>query len=564
MRVPSTTILWALLAFALFFSGLGNIGLIGPDEPRYAAIAREMLRTGDYITPRLFGSPWFEKPPLYYWLAALFFRAGIHEVTARLPSALLAVVFFAPWYWFARRWFGQRTAMMACLLLASTPGWIGFARAAAMDMVFSTTLGAALVFLALWFWEEKSKFLYGFSLLLGVATLAKGPLAVGLAGLVALAYLASFRQWRLLKRALWSPAPALFAAVSLPWYVWCYAQNGYPFIQEFFLRHNWERLTSAPSLGHGQPFWFYIPILAAGIFPWTPLLLLPLAEISRGGLRILSNPQSAFLFYWVALPFAFFSLSQNKLPGYLLPILPPLTLWIASLFEEKTLEANLPGSERTRTAKSVPEAKGTSLPRNLSLWLVGLSALLLLTLPILLEWLPESLATGLRHALADWNPTQVWTQIIGGAIHWGIWVALAGLVLVSLYLLAQRQILEAGLAVLFGAALSVFAITHYLSPSITRIASMRNYAQRIQSLGIPTEQLGVYRIHRNHAFGLNFYLDRSLPHWSPENGPANVSFVITLEEERLAGARSFILFPSPKLRIWALESPPRGVQLHHP
>src|SRR3990172_10054324 len=106
MKFLSNRLLWLLLAFALFFLGLGAVGFVGPDEPRYADVARAMLRSGDYITPRLFGSPWFEKPPLYYWLAALFFRAEVNETTARLPSAIFATAFLGLWFWFAQRFFG--------------------------------------------------------------------------------------------------------------------------------------------------------------------------------------------------------------------------------------------------------------------------------------------------------------------------------------------------------------------------------------------------------------------------------------------------------------------------
>src|SRR3990172_5060514 len=120
-------ILHALLAFALFLAGLGAVGFVGPDEPRYADVARAMLRSGDYITPRLFGAPWFEKPPLYYWLAALGFRLGVSEMTARLPSAIFACGFLGVWFWFSRKLFGKPTAVLSCLLLASTLGWIGFA-----------------------------------------------------------------------------------------------------------------------------------------------------------------------------------------------------------------------------------------------------------------------------------------------------------------------------------------------------------------------------------------------------------------------------------------------------
>src|SRR6266404_4263728 len=103
MKYFSNPLLWLLLAFTLYFLGLGAVGLVGPDEPRYADVARGMLRTGDYVTPRLFGSPWFEKPPLYYWLAALFFRLGVNDLAARLPSALSACAFIGMWFWFSRR-----------------------------------------------------------------------------------------------------------------------------------------------------------------------------------------------------------------------------------------------------------------------------------------------------------------------------------------------------------------------------------------------------------------------------------------------------------------------------
>src|SRR3990167_732296 len=150
MRPLFYPILVSLLAYVLFLSGLGAVGLVGPDEPRYADVARGMFRSGDYITPRLYGSPWFEKPPLYYWLAAFLFRFGVNETTARLPSALFACGFLGLWFWFSRRVFGHKVATLACLLLASALGWIGFARAAAMDMLLTATLAAALLFLALW------------------------------------------------------------------------------------------------------------------------------------------------------------------------------------------------------------------------------------------------------------------------------------------------------------------------------------------------------------------------------------------------------------------------------
>ncbi|MCZ6753309.1 MAG: glycosyltransferase family 39 protein [Acidobacteria bacterium] len=548
MRILFTPILFSLLAFILFFAGLGAVGFLGPDEPRYAGVAREMLRSGDYVTPRLFGSAWLEKPPLYYWLAALGFRLGVSETTARLPSAVFACLFLALWFWFARRRFGHRVATLGCILLASTVGWIGFSRAAAMDMLFSSTLCAALVFLALWFWENKPLQLYGFCALLGVATLAKGPLAVALAGLVTLGYVATFGEWRQLQRLLWTPALLVYFGVAAPWYLLCFQQNGYGFIEEFFLRHNWERFTSA-AIGHPQPFWFYVPVLAAGIFPWTPLLLLPLLEIIRKGLRsILANRQTAFLFYWVALPFVFFSISRNKLPGYLLPLLPPLTLWIAHI-----VERNWPGqAAEPAEGKLSRNPRKDSLTEQLILWLVGLSSLLLLAIPVLCLLLPGSLAEGLRQALAASSPAHLWVEIWEGSIPFPVWLMLVGLIPVSFYLLRRRQLLAAFFVVLLGVGLGTATIVEYLSPAINRAASVRTVAQRLRSRGIRGADLATYRIHRNQSFGLSFYMDRELPEWSPDEETAAASFVIARQEELLPEGRFLILFPGPRLRLWAL------------
>ena len=170
------------------------------------------------------------------------------------------------------------------LVRAAAAGGIGFGRAAAMDMLLTTTLGAALAMLAWWLWEEKAAALYGFYALLGVATLSKGPLAVALAGMVALGYVANFRQWKKIPKLLWTPALGCFAIIAAVWYWLCYQANGYAFVEEFFIRHNVQRLTSAAAIGHPEPFWFYVPILAAALFPWTPLLALPLLELSRPGL----------------------------------------------------------------------------------------------------------------------------------------------------------------------------------------------------------------------------------------------------------------------------------------
>jgi hypothetical protein len=568
MRFLTNPFLWLMLAIALFIAGSGAVGFVGPDEPRYADVARAMLQSGDYVTPRLFGSPWFEKPPLYYWLEAFFFRLGINELDARLPSALSACAFIGVWFWFSRRLFGTRAAALACILLASTVGWIGFAHAAVMDMLLSATLDAALLMLALWFWEKEETHLYVFYTLLGLATLAKGPVAVVLAGLIALAYIATYREWKAIKDILYTPALALFVVVAVPWYLLCYGRNGYPFIKEFFLIHNLGRFAST-ALGHGQPLWYYLPILAAGFFPWTPLLLLPLAEVLRAGPRtLLANRRKTFLLYWTILPFVFFSLAQNKLPGYLLPILPPLSLWIAEIMEgekedERSKESpsdriEAPQQKRppNQTVESAPvtaaEGGEDVLLQELALWLVGLSALALFVIPVLASFLGEFLASGLRHALAGWTMARLQTVIWKGPVPPAVLLFLLLPVGFSLFLLWRRSLLEGAFLVMVGVAMCMMGIVQYLAPSIDRVASVRFPAQRLQALGISGEEMAVYRLPRNQYYGLSYYADRALPEWSPPASPASAGYVISKDEELLPDAQSRTLFPGPHLRVWAL------------
>ncbi|MBI3934660.1 MAG: glycosyltransferase family 39 protein [Acidobacteria bacterium] len=537
MRPLFRPLLYALLIYGLYILGLGRVGLVGPDEPRYADVARGMMRLGDYITPHLYGGPWFEKPPLYYWLAALTFRLGVNELTARLPSAIAAAIFLGFWFWFARRFYGDCAAKFSCLMLATTLGWIGFARAAAMDMLFATTLAAALALLALWLWEERPAGLYGFYALLGVATLAKGPLALALASLVVLSYVIHRRQWNIISRMLKTAAIALYAAIALPWYVLCYWRNGMPFIEEFFFKHNIERLVSATAIGHSQPIWFYLPILAAGLFPWSPtLMLLAWDAWKRGGRRAAESPERVFLIYWVALPFLFFSLSANKLPGYLLPILPPLTLWIGHAISEHY----------------TPESPGNWILRAT----VAASALLLLCTPLVALLLPEALASGLGGALAQARGTDLVEQILSGSIPVVGWMVLGGLVAFSLILLWRGRTLGGVFAGVIGVAWAVLLLTTYLSPAINRVASVRTVAQRIQSYDVTPGELAVFYLHRNQVYGLGFYLDGLPPEWDPKKPSPSIQYVAARNDiavdELHPGAHSLSLFPGQRLRLWSL------------
>ena len=313
----------ALFCYVLFFHGLGGIGLIGPDEPRYAAIAREMVMTGDYITPRLYGTPWFEKPVLVYWLAAIGYKLlGFNEAGARFPSALAATicVFFV--YWCGRKLWDAAIGFLAGLMLATSIGFFAFARAASMDMPLSACLTMALVFFLFGVNDvDRRRRLWfpAFYAALGLGVLAKGPVALLLPALSLAGFLLLRRkreEWRT-----WYPQGLLVtAAVAVPWFLLCTIINGREFIDVFFINQNVERFITAIH-GHGRPFYFFIPVLLLLTFPWT-FLLIP--ALRRGFAK-----NEHLLLWWAVVPFVFFSLSQSKLPGYILPMTPPIALLLA-------------------------------------------------------------------------------------------------------------------------------------------------------------------------------------------------------------------------------------------
>ena len=312
--------------YLLFFHRLGEIGLIGPDEPRYAAVAREMYLTNDYVTPRLYGIPWFEKPALMYWGAAIGYRIfGLNEWGARFPSALGATLCVFLVYFAARRLWDRTVGLAAALIMASSIGFFVFARAASMDMPLTACLTMALVFFLMGYnstGPPRRWWFYGFYAMLGMGTLAKGPVALLLPAASLFFFLAARRQlgeWKT-----WHPEGALIAlAVALPWYIAVTWVNGYEFIKVFIINQNLERFSSTIH-GHDRPFYFYLPVLLLLTFPWT-FLLIPAFTRRWGAIE-------QILGWWAAVPLVFFSFSGSKLPGYILPVVPPIALLLAGEF----------------------------------------------------------------------------------------------------------------------------------------------------------------------------------------------------------------------------------------
>jgi 4-amino-4-deoxy-L-arabinose transferase-like glycosyltransferase len=335
-RSRTDVLLLAGFCAFLFFYGLGQFGLIGADEPRYAQVAREMLDRHDWVTPVLGGQPWLEKPPLYYWQAMLVYSViGISDTAARFSSAIDATLLVIAVYLFFRK-FRRGVEVDAALMAASSAGIVGYARAASMDMPLAAAFGVGM--LAWWAWRESGKRVYlaVFYVCMGLGMLAKGPVAPALAAIVIAVFAAAFREWRLILKTLWLPGIFLFLAIALPWYIAVQMANP-QFFREFILQHNLARFSSN-LYHHPEPFWYYIPVTVIALVPWVVFVCAAAVESLRTwwSERTTSRREPdmelqfrVFLCCWLIVPVVFFSISQSKLPGYILPAVPAGAILLA-------------------------------------------------------------------------------------------------------------------------------------------------------------------------------------------------------------------------------------------
>ena len=344
-RSPVELILVAAFCAFLFFYGLGNFGLVGPDEPRYAQVAREMHERNDYITPTLNGDGWFEKPALYYWRAMFAYETfGVKDWAARLPSATFALGMVVIIFFHMRR-FRPGAQLDAALITASCAAVVGFSRAASTDMQLAAPFTVAMLGWYAWYETRKKIWLFDLYFFLAIATLAKGPVAPFLAGLIVLVFCYLHGEWKTAFRTLWLPGIGVFLLISLPWFIMVQIENP-QFFRVFILEHNLARF-STDLFQHTKPFWYYGPILLLALVPWTFFAVPAVVDAFRSCLndwrnlwaekkepgsgvgRINPDPFPEFLVLWAVIPILFFSVSQSKLPGYILPAIAPFTILTA-------------------------------------------------------------------------------------------------------------------------------------------------------------------------------------------------------------------------------------------
>ncbi len=472
-----------LVSYFGYFSGLGALGLVGPDEPRYVSIARSMAQSHDWVTPRLNGQPWFEKPILYYWAAASAFRvAGVSEFTARFPTALAALLAALVMAWSAWRCYGPATAAIVLLLMPASVAIIGLARAATPDMIFTAMLAAAMALGAEIVVAQHPDLLHrlGFGVFLGAATLAKGPAAVALAaGSVALWALLS-RQWRRAFRLVHPLSIATFLLVALPWYLICAARNP-NFLYVFLLQHNIERYIT-PVFHHVQPFWFFLPIMILAVIPWSALLFTFASDaVAAWRARDWAARPGLYFGCWSFFTVVFFSASKSKLPDYILPAVPPLVLLLAHAATRLIQRAD-------ETARGVTMGLGAT-------WVALVAGAEI--------WLRRQPAGSPFVGVAALQYSLIGAGAIGAVI-----AALGSRGRIAAALLTNAALVAA----LVGAA------NWGILPSLDTYLSARASANDAAPVIGATSGGGAvdaYRIRDAWKYGLEYYLGRALPEWTP-------------------------------------------------
>jgi len=495
-RTRTDVLLMAGFCAFLFFYGLGQFGLIGADEPRYAQVAREMLERHDWVTPTIAGQAWLEKPPLYYWQAMLAYVVfGVNDKAARIPAAIDATLLVIAVYLFFRR-FRPGVEVDAALFTASCAGVVGYARAASMDMALATAFSIGM--LAWWAWRARQKRLYlvVFYVFIALGMLAKGPVAPFLAAAVIMLFALRARESRLVLKTLWLPGILLFCLIALPWYFAVQVRNP-QFFREFILEHNLARFSS-DLYHHRQPWWYYLPITALAFLPWSVFVIAAMVQPVRTWWadRKLVSPEPDlewqfgwFACCWLIVPVAFFSFSQSKLPGYILPSIPAGAVLLANY-----LRQHLEQEESVSKGLAVLHA-------------------VLAAAPIVPSLLIAYIVTERR--LPGGRP-----------MLFAVVVAFSLCSAIALTLVSRLRLRMLRFVTLIPVVLSVAAVLKLGATSIDQKLSARPFAAEIRGVEMHQLPLAVYGISRELEFGLAFYRNSTIVRYERGNIPSSEHLLI--------------------------------------
>ena len=329
-----------LLAGLTFLVGLGAPAITDSDEAFFAEAAREMVESGDWLTPHYNYEPRFQKPVLYYWVtAATFAVTGPGELAARLWAALSGVGLVFVTAGLARRWYDDDTALLAGAVVATSFGYVALGRMSLPDLPLAlsvtTTIATSLIAIGDRV-PRPRQWLLAAAVSAALGFLTKGPLAVVLPAAVLLPILMIERRVSRVRAADVLVAAAAFTALAAPWYLAMWWRHGTPYLDSFFVGDNLARFAT-DRFNEPRPWWYYGPVIVGGVVPWAPYLLLGLGATLRvltlrGGLGSLETR----LAIWMVLPLTLFTLSVGKQPRYVLPLLPPIAILIAHGIVDRT------------------------------------------------------------------------------------------------------------------------------------------------------------------------------------------------------------------------------------
>jgi 4-amino-4-deoxy-L-arabinose transferase-like glycosyltransferase len=522
---------FVLLCYGLSpYTGGDRLGLVGADEPRYAQIAREMLAKHDTacaalhttmlprgphprdiadayhcllagtVTPILYGRPWLEKPALYYWRAMGFFREfGVSDWSARIPSTSGAFILVFLIFLHMRR-FRPGGQLDAALITASSLGIIAFARGASTDMQLAAPFCIGMLGWYAWYETGKKFWLFDLYFFGAAATLAKGPVAPFLALAIICLFLGLRREWSALRRTIWIPGILLYFAMVLPWYIAVQRRNP-TFYRSFFLEHNLERFATN-RYQHHQPFWFYLTVTLIGLMPWTVVAiraLISALNVCSAEWRVRKDPKRylghsragdafpEFLVLWALFPIVFFSFSGSKLPGYILPSIPPITI--------------LAGDYLNRNRR-----RGLSKP------LLWSHATLCAILVFVLVLAPQHMKYETLVPSATWLTSAALAAMLIGAV-----------VLVMTRLWGTTVITNATLLPIMGTL--VFLLGFY-GKELDLNYSARPLATEIASQAPGISIIASQSIKRDMDYGLAFYRNQPVVHYDTEGVPSEEHLLV--------------------------------------
>lgn len=533
--VAEFTVLLVFSCYFLFYGlipifGGDQLGLVGADEPRYSQIAREMLAEhsdichqmharivphslrpadlhasmvclmGGTVTPILYGRPWLEKPALFYWRAMGYYKElGVYDWTARLASATGALALIVLAFLHLKR-FRPGGHLDAALIMVSAVAMFAFSRGASTDMQLAAPFCIGMLGWYAWYETGKKFWLFDLYFFGAAATLAKGPVAPFMALVIICLFLGLRREWSALRRTIWIPGVLLYLLMVLPWYIAVQRRNP-TFFHEFFWQHNLERYTTN-LYKHHQPFYYYLVVLILGLMPWTALsfrALIDGLETSIAEWKVRFKPQRyvghtragdafpEFLVLWALFPIVFFSFSGSKLPGYILPSIPPLAI--------------LTGDYLFRIRR--PGIPGWLLYMHAAL--TGLLTFVILLCPQYMKYQHIIPAPGIFS----------WAIVLG--------LASAALVVIVVRRFGVRRIRMVTMIPLVGLLYFLLGLNGNL---LDLNYSARPLAREIQAVDPGAKVIAEFDVRRDLVYGLAFYRDQKILNYADDGVPNQQHLVI--------------------------------------